>query len=109
MPDTLYLTAATMTMFAVTFALRALPFAALKPLRSSALVEYLSRHMPAGVMVILAVYTLRLVSFSEAPHGLPEAAALAATVALHLWRRNAVLSIIGGAALYVALVNLVFV
>ena len=38
MPDTLYLVAASLTMFAVTFALRALPFAALRPLRDSALV-----------------------------------------------------------------------
>ena len=108
MPDTPYLIAASLTMFAVTFALRALPFAALRPLRDSALVAYLSRHMPAGVMVILAVYTLRAVSLREPPHGLPEVLALAATVGLHLWPRNAVLSIIGGTAVYVLLVNLVF-
>jgi branched-subunit amino acid transport protein AzlD len=108
MPDTLYLAAASLTMFAVTFALRALPFAALRPLRDSALVAYLSRHMPSGVMVILVVYTLRDVSLGEAPHGLPEALAVAATVVLHLVRRNAVVSIIGGTAVYVLLVNLVF-
>ncbi len=90
MPDTLYLVAASLTMFAVTFALRALPFAALRPLRDSALVGYLSRHMPAGIMIILVVYTLRGVSLGETPHGLPEALAIAATVILHLVRRNAV-------------------
>jgi branched-subunit amino acid transport protein AzlD len=65
--------------------------------------------MPAGIMIILAVYTLRGVSVAEAPHGLPEAIALAATVVLHLWRRNAVLSILGGTALYMVLVGAVFV
>lgn len=109
MPDTPYLVAASLTMFAVTFALRALPFAALRPLRDSALVAYLSRHMPAGIMVILVVYTLRGVSLSARPHGLPEGLALVVTVALHLWKRNAVASIVGGTAVYVALVNLVFV
>ena len=109
MPDTLYLVAASLTMFAVTFALRALPFATLRPLRDSALVAYLSRHMPAGVMVILVVYTLRGVSLGEAPHGLPEALAIAATVLLQLARRNAVVSILGGTAVYVLLLNLVFV
>ena len=109
MPDAAYLVAASLTMFAVTFALRALPFAALRPLRDSALVAYLSRHMPAGIMVMLAVYTLRGLSLGEAPHGLPEAIALGATVTLHLWKRNAVASIIGGTAVYVVLVNLVFV
>jgi branched-subunit amino acid transport protein AzlD len=108
MPDAAYLWAASLTMFAVTFALRALPFAALRPLRDSALVTFLSRHMPAGIMVILALYTLRRVSFGESPHALPEAAAIAITVTLHLWRRNAVASILGGTAVYVALVNLVF-
>ncbi len=109
MPETAYLWAASVTMFAVTFALRALPFAALRPLRDSALVAYLSRHMPAGVMIILVVYTLRGVSIGEeAPHGLPEALAIAATVILHLVRRNAVVSIIVGTAVYMLLVNLVF-
>jgi branched-subunit amino acid transport protein AzlD len=109
MPDSAYLVAASLTMFAVTFALRSLPFAALKRLRGSALIGFLSSHLPAGIMVILAVYTLRAVSLAEAPHGVPEAVAIAATVALHLWRRNAVLSILGGTALYVLLVGVVFV
>jgi branched-subunit amino acid transport protein AzlD len=108
-PDTPYLVAASLTMCAVTFALRALPFAVLRPLRDSALVAYLSRHMPAGIMIILAVYSLRGVSLAETPHGVPEAIAVACTVALHLWKRNAVASIIGGTAVYVALVNLMFV
>ncbi len=108
MPDNAYLLAASLTMFAVTFALRAVPFAILRPLRDSALVAYLSRHMPAGIMVILVVYTLRGVSLGETPHGLPEALAIAATVILHLARRNAVVSILGGTAVYVLLVNLVF-
>lgn len=108
MPETAYLWAASVTMFAVTFALRALPFAALRPLRDSALVAYLSRHMPAGVMIILVVYTLRGVSIGEPPYGLPEALAIAATVILHLVRRNAVVGIIVGTAVYMLLVNLAF-
>lgn len=108
MPDTSYLIAASLTMFAVTFTLRSLPFAILRPLRDSTLVAYLSRHMPAGIMVILAIYTLRDVPLGEEPHGLPEALALLVTVTLHLWKRNAVASIIGGTAVYVVLMNLVF-
>ena len=37
------------------------------------------------------------------PHGLPEACAIAATAAVHLWRANAVVSIVVGTACYVAL------
>lgn len=42
MPDTSYIFAAVAVMAVVTFALRAIPFAALMPLRSSALVGYLA-------------------------------------------------------------------
>ena len=108
MPDTAYLVAALAAMGAVTFALRSVPFAVLKPLRGSGLVRFLGRHLPAGILIILAVYSLREVRLGQAPHGLPEALALAATVALHVWRRNAVLSILGGTAFYLVLVNLVF-
>lgn len=59
MPDTPYLMAAVAASAAVTWALRALPFAALAPLRASGTVRYLSTRMPAGIMVILLVYCLR--------------------------------------------------
>ncbi|MFD0349492.1 AzlD domain-containing protein [Kitasatospora aburaviensis] len=59
MPDTPYLLAAIGVSAAVTWGLRALPFAALAPLRSSAVLHFLSVRMPVGVMVILTVYSLR--------------------------------------------------
>ena len=39
---------------------------------------------------------------------LPDILALAITLGLHLWRRNAVLSILGGTASYVALASTLF-
>ena len=59
MPSTGYLLAGLGVMFLVTVALRAAPFVALTRLRDSAVVRYLGRTMPAGVMVVLVVYTLR--------------------------------------------------
>ncbi|MFD5160087.1 hypothetical protein ACFWMJ_18745 [Streptomyces hawaiiensis] len=58
--------------------------------------------MPAGVMVILVVHCLRdlPLTWSRAP---APPAALAATVELRLWRRDAVLSILAGTAVPVAL------
>ncbi|MEV6671740.1 AzlD domain-containing protein [Streptomyces sp. NPDC051162] len=106
MPDnTTYIAAAVAISAAVTWALRCLPFAALAPLRASSTLRYLSVHMPVGVMVILAVYTLRDVSRTSA---LPVGLAVAATLALHLWRRNAVLSVLGGTGIHVALASTVF-
>jgi branched-subunit amino acid transport protein AzlD len=103
MPDPGYLIAAVATAVAVTWGLRALPFTALAPLRSSPLIAYLNTAMPVGVMVILAVYTLRGFSLYVPAQAWPTVVALAVTVALHLWRRNVLLSILGGTAVHVAL------
>jgi branched-subunit amino acid transport protein AzlD len=108
MPDTGYLVAAVATAVAVTWALRALPFAALAPLRTSPLVAYLKTAMPVGVMVILTAYTLRHFSPDVPDRAWPTVLALAVTVALHLWRRNVLLSIVGGTAVHVALASTLF-
>ncbi|MEI5522149.1 AzlD domain-containing protein [Streptomyces brasiliscabiei] len=107
MPDTPYLIAAVTVSAVVTWALRALPFAALAPLRSSGTVQYLSTRMPAGVMLILLAHCLRDLPLTE-PRALAPVAALTVTAALHLWRRNALLSILTGTATHVALMSTVF-
>ena len=71
-------------------------------------VAYLGRVLPAAVMGLLVVYCLRNVDIAAAPHGLPELIALAAVTALHLWKRNVLLSIGVGTALYMVLVQAVF-
>ena len=103
MPHAPYLLAAVAVSAAVTWGLRALPFTALARLRASAAVGYLSARMPLGVMVILLAYTLRSLPVADPAQALPGILALAATVGLHLWRRNAMLSILGGTAVHVAL------
>ncbi|WP_369394144.1 branched-chain amino acid transporter permease [Streptomyces sp. CG1] len=107
MPDTTYLVAAVLVSGAVTWALRALPFAALGPLRASRTVQFLQPRMPSGIMVILVVYCLRDLPLTHAAVLAP-LAALAVTVGVHLWRRNAPLSILAGTAVHVALMSTVF-
>jgi branched-subunit amino acid transport protein AzlD len=105
MPHTPYLLAAVAVSTAVTWALRALPFAALARLRASRTVDYLSKAMPAGVMIILAAYCLRDLPQAEPSRLLAMLLALVATIGLHLWRSNALLSILGGTTIHVALVS----
>ena len=65
--------------------------------------------MPVGVMTILAFYTL-VSSAPTSPGVRPWAAlviATAVTAAVHLWRRNFVLSILAGTGLHVALASTV--
>jgi len=106
MPDPSYLLAAVTVAAAVTWSLRALPFRVLAPLRASAAVGYLSARMPLGVMVVLLAYSLRDLPLADPARALPGVVALAVTVALHRWRRNAVLSILGGTAVNVVLASL---
>lgn len=108
MPSDGYVLAALATVLVVTFALRALPFLVVGQLRESDFVQFLGRYMPVGIMLILVVYTLKDVSLGSGWRGLPELIGLGATVGLHLWRHDALLSILGGTAVYVALVSTVF-
>ena len=71
-------------------------------------VMYLGRVLPAAVMGLLVVYCLKNVTWTASPHGLPELLAIFAVVLLHRWKGNVLLSIAGGTALYMALVQLVF-
>jgi branched-subunit amino acid transport protein AzlD len=73
-----------------------------------AVVEYLGRMLPAAMMGLLVVYCLKGVSWTAAPHGAPELIAIAAVALLHKWRGNVLLSIAGGTALYMLLVQVVF-
>ncbi|MET7694046.1 branched-chain amino acid transporter permease [Streptomyces canus] len=107
MPDAPYAIAAILVSAAVTWGLRALPFAALAPLRASRTVQYLGAVMPVGVMVILVAYCLRGLPLTSSRAVTP-LVALTVTVGLHLWRRNALLSIFGGTAVSVVLASTLF-
>ena len=74
-----------------------------------AAIVYLGRVLPPAMMGLLVVYCLKSVTWLSAPHGAPELIAIAAVAALHNWRRNVLLSIAGGTALYMVLVQAVFV
>ena len=60
--------------------------------------------MPAGVMLILLVYSLPDLAPSE-PSSLIPLVALAVTIGLHLWRRNPLLSILAGTVVHVVLAS----
>jgi branched-subunit amino acid transport protein AzlD len=104
-PSIGYLLAGVGVAAAVTFALRAVPFALAARMRGSALLADLGRWMPAGAVIVLAGYCLHGIDLRAAGHGIPQVTAVAATVAVHLWRRNAVISIVVGTACCVALTS----
>lgn len=72
-------------------------------------VEDLGRLLPPAMMGLLVIYSLRNTDLLSGSHGLPEAIAVAVTAGLHLWKRSTLLSILAGTAVYMLLVQLVFV
>ena len=96
------------TVSIVTILLRFLPFWIFGKRETPKFIGYLGKVLPYAIMGMLVVFCLKNVSFTAAPHGIPEAIACIAVVLLHIWRRSTLLSIVGGTALYMVLVQLVF-
>ena len=71
-------------------------------------VQYLGNALPAAIFSMLVVYCLKNVQFLSGSHGLPEIIAIAVTSALHLWKRQILLSIAGGTVVYMLLVQMIF-
>jgi len=109
MSDVPYLLLAVGAAAAVTFTLRAIPFALKGVLKDSALLADLRVWMPLGAILILLFYAVSGVDFGGTGHGIPEVAGIAVTALVHWWRRNAILSMAAGTAVCLVLANLVFV
>ena len=93
----------------VTMLTRFLPFLIFGEHRKTPeLVLYLGKVLPCAIMGMLVVYCLKDVSFLSAPFGVPELLGIAVVAALHLWKRNSLLSIGVGTVFYMLLVQLVF-
>lgn len=91
-----------------TVSTRVLPFLIFSRKKETpAAVQYLGHALPSALFALLVVYCLRSTDLSVA-FALPEAIAILATVGLHLWKRQMLLSIAGDTAVYMLLVQLVF-
>ena len=93
----------------VTMLTRFLPFLLFGEKRKTPeLVTYLGKVLPFAIMGMLVVYCLKDVQFLRSPYGAPELICIAITAALHIWRRNSLLSIGVGTVAYMLLVQFVF-
>jgi len=93
----------------LTFLTRYLPFVLFGNLKSPSLtLSDLGRVLPQAVIAILVIYCLRHTGFDRASSFLPQLIAVTAVVLLHLWKRNNLISIGGGTAIYMVLVQLVW-
>jgi len=91
---------------AATVATRALPFLLFRDRTPPAFVPFLAKFAPPAILTILTLYCFKDIDWAAAPYGALELAGAAFTALLHLWRRNTLLSIVGGTALYMILIRI---
>ena len=90
---------------AVTVFVRLLPFLFFRERKVPKVVQFLEGYLPPMVMIILVVYSIRNVQWGRAPYGIPVIISMGLVTALHLWKKNALLSIFGGTIFYMALIQ----
>ena len=104
-----YIWAAVIVMFLVTYSIRGFVFAAFggskKPPK---VILYLGSVISPAVICMLVVYCFRNTKLFAYPHGMPEIIACAVCVAVHLWQRNPLFSIIISTAVYMTMLQWVF-
>lgn len=71
-------------------------------------IQYLGKVLPSAVFGLLVVYCLKNVSLLSGSHGIPEFISIVIVAALHLWKRQMLISIAGGTVCYMLLVQFVF-
>lgn len=87
---------------------RFVPFLLFSGRETPRFIQYLGKALPGAIFGMLVVYCLKSVNPLLYSHGLPELLAIAATIVLHLWKRQMLLSIAGGTVCYMLLLQLVF-
>ncbi len=92
----------------VTALIRFLPFLIFRKQNVPKIITNLGKTLPFAVMGMLVVYCLKNTRFTDAALFLPQLISCAVVAVLHIWRRNTLLSVIGGTVSYMLLVQLVF-
>ncbi len=71
-------------------------------------IQYLGKALPAAIFGMLVIYCLKNINLLDGSHGIPEAISILLVIALHLWKRQMLLSIAGGTICYMLLVQFLF-
>lgn len=87
---------------------RGLPFLIFRKGEIPSLIRYLGKVLPLAIMATLVVYCLRGTTFDVVANFIPQIVAVVVTVILHLWKRNTLISVFGGTAVYMCLLQFVF-
>ena len=92
-----------------TFFTRILPFLLFSGKRKTPItIQYLGKVLPSAIIGMLIIYCLKETPFSSSPYGTPEIISILLILAVHLWKRNTLLSIATGTITYMCLVQFIF-
>lgn len=97
------------TMSIVTIVLRFLPFVFLKNDKEYKTLNYLGNVLPCAIMAMLVVYCLKDISFTNVNNYVPTLIACTLVSITYIVSRKTLLSIIFGTAIYMILVQFVFI
>lgn len=87
---------------------RFVPFIIFRGKTTPRYIQYLGKVLPSAVFGMLVIYCLKDVRFTSGNFGIPELIGIAVTALLHVWKRQMLVSILGGTAVYMILVQTVF-
>ena len=71
------------------------------------IVKFYEKYLPFSLMAILFFLCLSTVKFSVYPYGFPEILTLLIVGALQFWKKNVILSLFVGTAIYLVLIRYV--
>lgn len=91
----------------VTILTRFLPFVVFRK-ETPGYISYLGRVLPPAIIALLVVYCLKDITPAVHPFGIPELIAVVCVIALHVWKRNSLISILSGTVIYMVLIQMVF-
>ena len=91
----------------VTILLRFLPFIVFRK-QTPQYISYLGKVLPPAIIGMLVIYCLKDITPLIHPFGIPELIAGACVAAIHVWKRNSIISILAGTIIYMVLVQMVF-
>lgn len=91
----------------IIFLERAFPFLLFSKKEPPALIRFIEKFIPPMVITALLVYCLKDLSFTGTWDFIPSLCGLAATVALHIWKRNSLVSIFSGTIIYMILIKII--
>lgn len=94
-------------MAVVTALLRFVPFIIFRNgQKTPIVVEYLGKVLPSAIMAMLVVYCLKGVSFEAVVNWVPALIASVLTALSYIWKKNTLVSIIFGTAVYMILIRI---